>query len=253
MNTPINVRGSRHRLAAAMVTALALLLAAQTATAQLATLSERDTKQNGNFAVGFGGDSDSDTYNLDLTGLDPAFANVADSSGSVGTPPSAASASFSTAQAYTLFDDRLEFSGAAVTEVAAPLAGMVAFSQALSQLQLTLVLTAPTPFELRADVVETLGAAVNNLTPRADGQVRLSGPSGSWLFSAAGSFVQTGVLAPGTWTISAFADARGNGHAGFEGTLSLVPEPSAWLLMMLGLAATLLRRVRADAHGAART
>jgi hypothetical protein len=223
---------------------LALLLACHAAAAQVATLVERDSRQTGNFAVGFGGDTDSDSYLLDLTGLDPAFANVASDGGSAGAAPDAASASFSTSQAYTLFDDRLEFSGSAVTEVAAPLANMVAFAQTLSQLELALVLTEATPFELRIDVDEVLGAAVNGLAPRADAQVRLTGPGGSWLFNTSGSFLETGVLAPGTWRINAFADTRGNGSASFIGTLALapVPEPAAWLLMALGGGALLLRR-----------
>lgn len=220
---------------------IALLLVAPATMAQAATLSARDTQQRGNFAVGAGTTTDNGNYLLDVVTLEPVFSNVAADNGSAA----GASASFSTAQAYALQAEGLDFSGSAMTAVAGPV-NVVTFADALSQLELVLVLDRPTPFELRVDLVETLGATVNNVAPRADAQFKLSGPGDGWLYNAAGSFVQTGVLAPGTWRIDAFADARGNGYAGFAGTLALapVPEPAAWLLMALGLVALALPRGR---------
>jgi hypothetical protein len=221
--------------------AIALLLVTQATVAPAATLSARDTLQRGNFAVGAGTITDNGNYQLDVVTLEPVFSNVAADTGSAA----GASASYSTAQAYALQVDGLDFSGSAVTTVEGPV-NVVGFADALSQLELVLVLDQATPFELQVELVETLGATVNNLAPRADAQFRLSGPGNVWLFNAAGSFVQTGVLAPGTWRIDAFADARGNGHAGYAGRLALapVPEPAAWLLMALGLAALALPRGR---------
>jgi hypothetical protein len=221
--------------------AIALLIVTQATVAQAATLSARDTLQRGNFAVGAGTNTDNGNYLLDVVTLEPVFSNAAADSGSAA----GASASYSTAQAYALQADGLDFSGSAVTAVNGPV-NVVSFADSLSQLELVFVLDQATPFELRVDLVETLGATVNNFAPRADAQFRLSGPGDVWLYNAAGSFVQTGVLAPGTWRIDAFADARGNGHAGFAGRLALapVPEPAPWLLMALGLAALVLARRR---------
>ncbi len=222
--------------------ALALLLACQAAAAQVATLTERETNQRGNFAVGAGTDTDNGNYLLDLLSLDPQFSNVAGDSGAAA----GGSASFSTAQAYALQGGTVVFSGAALTAVDGP-ASVVTYADALSQLALVLLLDAPTPFELRVDLVEAPGTTVNGLVPRADAQVRLAGPGDVWLYNGGGSFVQSGVLAAGTWNINAFADARGNGDARFAGvlTLSPVPEPAAWLLLVLGAPALLWRRVRA--------
>jgi hypothetical protein len=209
--------------------------------AQGLSLSERETTQRGNFAVGFGTNTDNGNYDLALVTLESAFANVASDSGAAA----AAFASFTTAQAYTVFDSGVDFSGSAATTIEAP-PNVAAFSDTLSQLALVLVLTEATPFELRVNVTETLGATVNNLAPRANAQFRLSGPGDVWLYNSPGSFVQAGVLAAGTWRIDAFADARGNGNAAFSGTLSLVPEPATWLLLAAGGAALLFRRRRME-------
>jgi hypothetical protein len=211
---------------------LTLLLAVPVALAQALSLSGRDTRQTGTFAVGAGTTTDNGNYLLDLVTPDLSFANVGTDSGAAA----GAGASFLTAQAYTVLPGRVEFSGSAVTTVQAP-AGVTSFADALSDLELLLVLAVPTPFEFRVDVVEILGTAVNGLAPRANTQVRFSGPGDVWIVDAPGSFVQTGVLAAGTWSISAFADARGNGDARFGGALTLVPEPAAWALMALGMAA----------------
>jgi hypothetical protein len=221
--------------------ALALLLAAQAAAAQTVVLTARETTQRGNFAVGSGTNTDNGNYALDLATLEASFANVAGDSGAAA----AARASFTTAQSYAVFDERVDFSASAVTSVEAPV-GVTAFSDTLSQLELVLVLAVDTPFELRVDLNETLGATVNNLAPRANAQVRLSGPGDSWFINTPGSLVQSGVLAAGTWRIDAFADARGNGDAGFIGTLVLtpVPEPAAWLLLAGGAGFMMLRRRR---------
>ncbi len=226
---------------------LLALLACQAAAAQSLTLVGRETTQRGNFAVGFGTTTDNGNYALDVVTLEPAFANVASDSGAAA----GATASFTTAQSYEVFDNRVDFSGSALTAIQAGV-GVSAFSTTLSQLELVLVLSVATPFEMQVNIVEGLGATVNNLAPRADAQFRLSGPGDSWLYNTTGSFLQTGVLSAGTWRINAFADTRGNGDASFSGTLLLapVPEPAAWLLMTLGLAAIGLRRVRADAASA---
>jgi hypothetical protein len=224
---------------------LLALLACQVAAAQSVTLVGRETTQRGNFAVGFGTNTDNGHYVLDVLTLEPAFANVASDSGAAA----GATANFTTAQSYEVFDNRVDFSGSAFTAIQAP-PGVTAFADTLSQLELVLVLSAATPFELQVNIGEALGATVNNLAPRADAQFRLSGPGDTWFYNTAGSFLQTGVLAAGTWRINAFADTRGNGDASFIGTLLLapVPEPATWLLMAGGIAALLSRRLPFAGH-----
>lgn len=240
-NTP-----TRWRMAAG----LTLLLACHAVAAQPVSVATRETVQNGDFQVGFATLGDSGSYDQTFTTPDTAFGNVGADSGGVNgfhvDTPVVGNGSFSTAQAYELLADRVVFSGSAVTTLSTPFSYVSAGANALSMLDLLLVLPTQMHFTFTGELVELPGAAVNGLTARADAQVKLSGPGDNWLFTGAGTFFQQGVLDAGQWRINAFADTRGNGNASFAGTLLLtpVPEPAAWLLLMLG-APALAWRLRA--------
>jgi hypothetical protein len=227
---------------------LAVLLACQAVAAQAVSVATRETVQNGDFLVGFATLGDSGRYGQTFSTPDSAFRNVAADSGGVngfhGNTPVVGSGSFSTAQAYELLADRVMFSGSAVTTLSTPFSYVSTGANALSMLDLLLALPTPMQFIFTGELVELPGTAVNGLTARADAQVKLSGPGDTWLFTGAGAFVQQGVLDAGLWRINAFADTRGNGNASFVGALLLtpVPEPAAWLLLMLGVPALAWRR-----------